>query len=215
MWHREGTWLTFCPQSVIPSALFSSLQLPHHFIFQELSLQSHSHSFHCSSHPTAPGHQFLPVSLLPLNLCFLCAAASLPAVSLQSRGAFPAWNPEFNCPLLEFPDHGAIQAANCISCTAEVNGNLDQLFGALLQSSSKIPYFLIFLLIFVSSHSTRIITIPLYHQLWYRRSYLQHTPWSLFSSTGSRRGEKKTFSCWTDVSWFSLFLFWFCHSLLS
>lgn len=55
--------------------------------------------------------------------------------------------PELNCPPLEFPERGAIQAVNCISCTAEVNGNLDQLCGALLQSISKIFYFIIFLLI--------------------------------------------------------------------
>lgn len=42
-----------------------------------------------------------------------------------------------------------MQLVNCISCATKVNGNLDQLCSALLQSSSKISYFLIFLLIFV------------------------------------------------------------------
>lgn len=50
--------------------------------------------------------------------------------------------------MLVFPEYGTIQLVNCISCSTKVNGNSDQLCGALLQSSSKI-YFLIFLLIFV------------------------------------------------------------------
>ena len=81
--------------------------------------------------------------------------------------------------MLEFPEHGVIQLVNCISCITEVGGNLDQFCGALLQSSSKI-LFPPFPLNLHSSRSTRIITILLYHLLWYVRCYLQHRPWSLF-----------------------------------
>lgn len=120
----------------------------------------------------------------------------MPALSVQSCDAEPAVIcafPGFNCPLLEFPEHGAMQAVNCISCTAEVNGNLEQLFGALLQSSSKISYFLIFLLIFVPLIPQELSQLHCITCFDTGDLILSTVLEVFFSSIGSRRGGKKCF----------------------
>lgn len=161
-------------------------------------------------------------SVLPSSyrICvFLCAPDSGPALSMQSRVVLvpPGIRtfPEFNCPLLEFPERGAIQAVNCISCTAEVNGNLDQLCGALLQSISKIFYFIIFLLILaplIPQELSQFYCITCFDTGDLIFSTVLEV---FFLPQEADRGKKTCFHAEQMCPDFLLFLFRFCHSLLS
>lgn len=152
---------------------------------------------------------------------FLCAPASLPALSMRSCVVLVPPGicvfQEFNCPLLEFPERGAMQAVNCILCTAEVNGDLDQLCGALFQSSSKIFYFLIFLLIFSPLIPQELSQF--YCLTCFDTGDLIFSPVLevFFLPQEADRGKKKE-NCFHAEQMcpdFLLFLFRFCHSLLS
>lgn len=210
MWQKGGlaTWLTLGLEYVIPSGLFiTPAPLPLLNLLQVISLQSHSHGFHSSSHETTPSHHFLPVALWGrwFPLCFWLITSYEQVITYSRLPVSVASLPSTGISWIRGRTDGKLQ---------KVNRNLDRFCGALLQSSSKIFYFLIFLLIFVHlvpQELSQFYCIACFDTWGFIFSIVLEVVF--FASKGSRG--KKLFSCWTDASWFSLFLFRFCYSLLS